>query len=358
MSVRFASIRAGVAAFVASFAMVPPIMAGSVVDSVGITVRDLDRAAAFYTDVLSFRRVAEWEAAGDDYEHLLGVFGARVRIVRLALGDEAVELMEFVAPRGGRAAPADSRSNDRWFQHVAIVVDDMDRAYAWLREHGVEHASTGPQRLPDWNPDAGGIEAFYFRDPDGNHLEVLEFPPGKGDARWHSNEGLFLGIDHTAIVVASTADSLRWYRDTLGMAVAGTAENYGPEQERLNNVFGARLRITALRAERGIGVELLEYLAPRTGRAMPADTLANDDWHWQVNFARDSLSTIDAAVRAGSGRDGEPVYVSPGIVAVTTPARLGRAALAVRDPDGHAAVLWSAAVDAAASPWSASTRIE
>jgi catechol 2,3-dioxygenase-like lactoylglutathione lyase family enzyme len=330
-----------------------PAFAGSIVDSVGITVRDLDEAVAFYTDVLTFRHVAEWEVAGEDHERVLGVFGARVRVARLALGDEAIELMQFLAPQG-RAAPADSRSNDRWFQHVAIIVDDMDRAYRWLREQGVEHASPGPQRLPDWNLDAGGIEAFYFRDPDGNTLEVLEFPPGKGDARWQSNERLFLGLDHTAIVVASTADSLRWYRDALGMQVVGTAENYGPEQERLNNVFGARLRITALRADRGIGVELLEYLAPRTGRPMPIDTLANDAWHWQVNFARDRLSDVDAAVRAAEGRAGEPVYVSPGIVALGEPARLGRAALAVRDPDGHAAVLWSAAPDAtraAAAPY-------
>jgi catechol 2,3-dioxygenase-like lactoylglutathione lyase family enzyme len=317
-----------------------PALAGSVVDSVGITVRDLDRAVAFYTDVLSFRRIAEWEVADDRHERLYGVFGARVRIARLALGEEFVELMEFVAPRNGRAAPADSRSNDRWFQHIAIIVDDMDRAYAHLREHGVEHASTGPQRLPDWNVAAGGIEAFYFRDPDGNHLEVLEFPPDKGDARWQSSERLFLGVDHTAIVVASTADSLRWYRDTLGMRVAATAENYGPEQERLNNVFGARLRITALRADEGIGVELLEYLAPRTGRPMPGDTLANDDWHWQLNFVRGGLSDIDAAVHADSGRAGAPAYVSPGIVTLAAPARLGRAALAVRDADGHAAVLW------------------
>ena len=45
------------------------------------------------------------------------------------------------------------------------------------------------------------------------------------------------------------------------MTIAGTSENYGVEQEHLNNVFGARLRITALRAARGPGVELLEYLA-------------------------------------------------------------------------------------------------
>jgi catechol 2,3-dioxygenase-like lactoylglutathione lyase family enzyme len=316
--------------------------AGPVVDSVGITVRDLDAAVAFYTDVLTFRRVAEWELAGDDYEHVFGVFGARVRIARLQLGEEAVELMEFVAPRG-RPTPADSRSNDRWFQHVAIIVDDMDRAYERLRGHGVAHASPSPQRLPDWNLDAGGIEAFYFRDLDGNHLEVLEFPPGKGDPRWQANDRLFLGLDHTAIVVASTADSLRWYRGTLGMRVAGTAENYGPEQERLNNVFGARLRITALRAERGIGVELLEYLAPRTGRPMPVDTLANDDWHWQVNFVHDDLADVARAVHSTSGTPGAPVFVSPGVVAIDAPKLPGAAALSVRDPDGHAAVLWSPA---------------
>jgi catechol 2,3-dioxygenase-like lactoylglutathione lyase family enzyme len=331
-----------VAALVMSASAATTVHAGSIVDSVGITVRDLDRAVAFYTDVLEFQLRGEWDVAGDDYEHLYGVFGARVRIVRLELGAESIELMEFVAPRGGRTAPADSRSNDRWFQHVAIIVADMDRAYARLREHGVEHASTGPQRLPDWNAAAGGIEAFYFRDPDGNHLEVLEFPPGKGDPRWQSDERLFLGVDHTAIVVASTDDSVRWYRDTLGMTVVGAAENYGPEQERLNNVFGARLRITALRAERGIGVELLEYLAPRTGRPMPIDTRANDDWHWHVNFARDSLSDVDSVLHASSGTVGSPVYVSPGVVALVSPARLGRAALMARDPDGHAAVIWEA----------------
>ncbi len=64
---------------------------------------------------------------------------------------------------------------------------------------------------------------------------------------------MFLGIDHTAIVVDDTNASLRFYRDTLGMQVAGESENYDVEQEHLNNVFGARLRITALRAAAGPG---------------------------------------------------------------------------------------------------------
>ncbi|HSF03581.1 MAG TPA: VOC family protein, partial [Solirubrobacterales bacterium] len=233
--------------------------------------------------MLPFAVVAETEVAGDAFEHLMGVFGLRARIVRLRLGTEEIELIDYLAPEG-RPIPADSRSNDAWFQHIAIIVSDMDAAYAHLRQHKVQHASSGPQTLPDWNPNAGGIKAFYFKDPDGNHLEILEYPEDKGDPRWQSKEALFLGIDHTAIVVDDTDASLAFYRDRLGLEVAGASENFGPEQERLNNVFGARLRITALRAPAGPGIELLEYLAPSDGRPFPLDTRANDLWHWQVNL--------------------------------------------------------------------------
>jgi catechol 2,3-dioxygenase-like lactoylglutathione lyase family enzyme len=303
----------------------PPVI--TAVDSIGVTVNDMDRAVAFYTKVLGFERISEDEVSGEPYERLYGVFGMRLQTTRLRLGEEEIELMEFLAPRG-RPIPADSKSDDRWFQHVAIIVSDMDRAYRHLREHKVEHASSGPQLLPAWNNAAGGIEAFYFRDPDGNHLEVLHFPPDKGARKWRRTDRLFLGIDHTAIVVADTDASLAFYRDHMGMSVAGTSENYGVEQEHLNNVFGARLRITALRAAHGPGVELLEYLTPRSGRPMPADTLANDDWHWQVNMRAD-VAAGDRALRAGRFQ-----YVSA--APITFPSSVS---MLVRDPDGHALML-------------------
>jgi catechol 2,3-dioxygenase-like lactoylglutathione lyase family enzyme len=310
------------------------------IDSIGITVADMNRSLEFYTRLLPFERVSGREIAGDDYEHLYGVFGARIRIERLRLGDEYIELQQFLAP-AGRPIPVDSRSNDRWFQHVAIIVSHMDRAYAWLREHGVAHASTGPQLLPAWNPNAGGIAAFYFRDPDGHPLEILHFPAGKGAEKWQrpamaGRNPLFLGVDHTAIAVTDTDASLRYYRDALGLAIAGTSENYGVEQERLNNVFGARLRITALRAAGGgPGIELLEYLAPRTGRPMPTDTQPSDLWHWQVNVDAD-VGTADRVIRTG-----HYAYISPGIITIR--GQRGSSAidaknkqLMARDPDGHA----------------------
>jgi catechol 2,3-dioxygenase-like lactoylglutathione lyase family enzyme len=301
------------------------------VDSVSITVSDMDRSLAFYEDVLTFEKVSEVEVEGEAYERLMGVFGLRMRVARLRLGEEFIELIEVMTPQG-RPIPADSRSNDGWFQHVAIIVRDMDRAFAWLRQHDITYASPAPQRLPDWNPNAGGIEAFYFKDPDGNTLEILAFPPDKGDARWHApTDALFLGIDHTAIVVADTDASLAFWRDQLGMRVVGESENFGPEQERLNNVFGARLRITALRAPHGIGVELLEYLAPRDGRPFPLDTRASDLWHWQINAATEAVD--------GLADDKNLRLVSAGAVNLSDASLGFSAGLMARDPDGHALLL-------------------
>jgi catechol 2,3-dioxygenase-like lactoylglutathione lyase family enzyme len=147
-----------------------PLVKG--VDSIGLTVSDLDRSVEFYSTVLNFQKVSETEVDGENYEHLTGVFGIRMRTARMRLGEEYIELTEFLAPRG-RPAPVDARSNDRWFQHIAIIVSVMDRAYQWLREHKVQHASPAPQLLPAWNKNAGGIRAFYFRDPDGHPLEVI-----------------------------------------------------------------------------------------------------------------------------------------------------------------------------------------
>src|SRR6266540_3117904 len=288
----------------------------------------------FYSRVLSFEKVSDVEVTGEDYERLQGVFGLRMRVVRMRLGDEFIELTEYLAPKG-RPVPVDSRSNDRWFQHIAIITSDMDKAYALLRQNKVEHASTGPQRLPDWNKNAGGIKAFYFRDPDKHWLETLQFPEGKGDAKWQRKDRLFLGIDHTAIVVGNTEASLKFYRDLLGLRVAGTSENYGTEQEHLNNVFGARLRITSLRAgSGGPGIEFLEYLAPRDGRPAPGDERASDLFHWQTMLIVNAADTFVQNLSAENFR-----FVSPGVVSISD-ARLGFSkGLLARDPDGHVMAL-------------------
>ena len=81
----------------------------------------------------------------------------------------------------GKTFPEDTRSNDRWFQRIAIVVSDMDKAFERLRMSKVRYASTAPQTIPAWNKAAAGIRAFYFRDPDCHFLEIIYSPPRKGE---------------------------------------------------------------------------------------------------------------------------------------------------------------------------------
>jgi catechol 2,3-dioxygenase-like lactoylglutathione lyase family enzyme len=205
------------------------------------------------------------------------------------------------------------------------------QAYSLLKKRMVRYASTGPQRLPDWNKSAGGIEAFYFKDPDGHTLEILQFPPDKGPERWHKpTRQLFLGIDHTAIVVRDTDTSLRLYRDLLGFKVAGESVNYGIEQEHLNNVMGAKLRITRMTPPSGPSIEFLEYLTPRDGKPAPDDTKGNDLWHWQTRIRVENVEATAQALH-----DAGCTFVSPDSVRLPSDALGFTKGVTVRDPDGH-----------------------
>src|SRR6185437_4948508 len=109
-------------------------------------VSDLDRAEAFYRDGLEFRAVARGRSGKAELAALgLGDAGAEEVVMRL--GAQDIALVRFAAP--GRPYPRDSRSDDLWFQHLAIVVDDMDTAHARLCAHGGWRpiSENGPQLL-------------------------------------------------------------------------------------------------------------------------------------------------------------------------------------------------------------------
>ncbi len=115
------------------------------------------------------------------------------------------------------------------------------------------------------------------------------------------------------------------------MRVAGESENYGVEQEHLNQAFGGRLRITSLRAGKGPGIELLDYLAPPGGRKLPDDATANDLIFWRTDLGVDGLDHLAAGLKARGTR-----FVSKAVVAASGPPLGPARRLVVRDPDGHA----------------------
>jgi catechol 2,3-dioxygenase-like lactoylglutathione lyase family enzyme len=312
------------------FAEAGGLVAG--VESIGMTVSDMDRSVAFYSDILTFKPVSDVEVDGPEYDELWGIFGARARVVRMQLGEQQIELTQFVAPPDLRPIPVPSYSHDLWFQHFAIVVRDMDAAWAQLRKHHVRQISPRPQTIPISNPAAAGIKAIKFRDPDGHNLELLWFPEGKGNPIWKKpGTNLFMGIDHTAITVRSTDNSIKFYRDLLGFTVAGGTVNVGAEQAHLDSLPGARVRVTGMTTKaRTPGVEFLEYESPMAGRPMPGDSHPTDLWHWQTTLVVPDVEAAAAVLR------GLAPFVSSSVVTLPDKTLGFTKGFQIRDPDGHA----------------------
>jgi catechol 2,3-dioxygenase-like lactoylglutathione lyase family enzyme len=223
-----------------------------------LTCSEPDRLADFYEAAFGFVRTDGTAIAEPSFAKLLDIPGAIVRVIALQLGDQKIELIGVQPP--GRSYPRAITGRSRIFQHFAIVVSDMATACARLSARaGWKTISTdGPQLLP---VSSGGVTAFKFRDPEGHPLELIAFPRDAIPARWqHSSATGCLGIDHSAISIADTERSVRFY-ERLGLRRVSGSLNSGPEQDKLDDVAGAVVEVTPLAPPRFSTphVELLCY---------------------------------------------------------------------------------------------------
>jgi len=235
------------------------------IERIDLVVGDLATAQRFYVEALGFAAIETSRAPG-------------VQRATLRLGQTRIDLMAFDAP--GAAYPTPCAANDSWFQHFAIAVSDMVAAYAELSRYSHEPISVGgPQLLP---PSTGSVTAYKFRDPEGHPLE-LSFNPATAGAAGATTSGSaasaakpFIGIDHSAIVVADPDASIAFYTK-LGFRVTKRLVNTGPEQDRLDGLADVELDIIVLTAVAGPHLELLHYRRPLPGPAVvvaPADIAA------------------------------------------------------------------------------------
>ncbi len=292
---------------------------------VAIPVTDLGRLAAFYRDALGFSVGPTRTRRGDGFARATATPGAHADVATLRLGDQHLALEHHHTP--ARPYPPGSRSQDLWFQHVAIIVADMDAAHRRLTAVGCTAISVGgPQHLPE---SSGGVLAFKFRDPDGHPLELLQFPPGREPAPWRASAARAssepcLGLDHSAIGVADAAASARFYTAALGLPNTAAGLNSGPAQQRLDDAPGALVDVVAMTpAAAPPHVELLGYRTPSDGRPLPPDAAVADIVATRLVL---EVARLDQATLTAAGAR----FVSAGVVEGDE----GRTAL-VRDPDGH-----------------------
>ena len=289
-----------------------------------LVVDEIVDAERFFEEAFDFVTI-ERRVHGPAHADLYGVPGVHIRETVMALDEQRITLLAFDPP--GRPYPAGSTSSDLWFQHFAIIVSDMDKAYAGLVAAGrfTPITADGPVVLP---ASSGGVTAFKFRDSDGHPLELLEFPAGKGPAAWEEKRGngVFLGIDHSAVAVGDTARSVAFFEAAFGLKLGPQSENVGPEQARMDAVPDARVTVSAMMpASAPPHVELLGYHVG-TRRPIASATTSRDiaATHFVLETA-DLPTIVEALTRAGAH------FVSPGVVTLDD----GDQAIMVLDPDGH-----------------------
>jgi glyoxylase I family protein len=140
---------------------------------IGITVRNMDKALAFYRDVLGMEQLGEATFSGEEASRLTRLAGTVLRAVymrgRKGIKGPPLELLHFAQPQSATGSPY-SQLNNPGITEVAFMVDDIEAVYNELQAKGVEFYSP-PQLF-----DLGGYKAkaVYFLDPDGTTLELIQ----------------------------------------------------------------------------------------------------------------------------------------------------------------------------------------
>lgn len=288
---------------------------------IALICSEADRLADFYEFAFGCTRTSEVSIAEPAFAELIGIAGATACAITLRLGEQEIVLVG-VSPLG-RCYPHPVSGRSALFQHFAIVVADMRSAYARLsaRAGWTTISTDGPQLLP---VSSGGVTAYKFRDPEGHPLELIGFPRDGTPAKWQSSSATeFLGIDHSAISVAVTERSVEFY-EGLGLRRASGSINIGPEQDKLDDIAGALVKVTAMTPPIPTPhVELLCY-----GRGF--------DRELALPATNDVVATR-LVLKVGSEAELEALCAQNFSTVLSDPVRFQDGALRVmlRDPDGH-----------------------
>jgi catechol 2,3-dioxygenase-like lactoylglutathione lyase family enzyme len=133
-----------------------------------VGVSDMDRALAFYRDVLGMEVIFETLISGEPFDAVLHAKRKQEgRVVGGLLGGLMIELLSLGAKP---AADKPGRRGVIGIQNVSLSVTDLDDTHRRISDAGYS---------PDQDPfEIGGVRMFFVKDPDGTAVEFIELPNG------------------------------------------------------------------------------------------------------------------------------------------------------------------------------------
>ena len=147
------------------------------IDHVNIVVRDMQTMVSFYRDVLGLEVTKDVNISGDWIGQVVGLENVRARVVYLEMPTGArIELIEYESPEHVDLDQL-GQPHVRGLRHLGFAVNDIDAVHERLAAAGVRFLSD-VQQVPDEQVTFEGSarkRLVYFRDPEGNLLELCQY---------------------------------------------------------------------------------------------------------------------------------------------------------------------------------------
>jgi catechol 2,3-dioxygenase-like lactoylglutathione lyase family enzyme len=132
-------------------------------------VSDIERSRRFYTDVLGFETVAEFDFDDPATAQVMDIPGCRFKGIFMKCDGMRIELIGFTEPRPD-AKRRKRRADEVGHSHLSFYVTSLDETLADLAKRDVVIERHTRAVL------AGGIECCVIRDPDGFPIELVQMP--------------------------------------------------------------------------------------------------------------------------------------------------------------------------------------
>lgn len=134
-------------------------------DHVGLSVRDMERAISFYQDTIGMEKVLDREFELS-LAKIIGMEGAKARVVHMSLGESVIELFHYHFPKG-REPEFEKNQSDLGLIHIGFMVENFSETYETLKERGVQFLGEKVEIRP-------GVFVAYFKGVEGEVCEMRE----------------------------------------------------------------------------------------------------------------------------------------------------------------------------------------